>query len=60
MHLSDTSSIAQHLSLGEIFPKTQQYQNNKITSKDNRSSKRSIKERYNLNSIELISNPVLM
>ena len=51
---------AQKLSFRTFFPKTQQYENHKITSKYYRFSKQSISERNYQNSIESISNPVLM
>ena len=66
VHLSDTSSIAQHikenipvpkLSFEKFLPKTILEQN---TSKNYRFSKHSISERNYLNSTESISNPVLM
>ena len=68
MHLSDTSSIAQHLknihaqkqNYGKLLPKTQQYYNIKITSKNSRFSRHYILETYNPNLTELILKPVLM
>ena len=68
MHLSDTSSIAQHLknihaqqqNHEKFSPKTQQYQNIKITNKNNRFSKHYILGTCNTNFTELIFKPVLM
>ena len=67
MHLSDTSSKAQHLKnipvqkliFGKFLPKTQ-YKNNKTTNKNYRFSKHSTSKRNYLNLIEPILNPVLM
>ena len=66
MHLSDTSSIAQHpkkhdqqLNFGKFLTQTQQYQNDKI-SKNYRFSRRYILEIYNTNLIELILTQMLM
>ena len=50
----------QKLSFGKFLSKPQQYLNNKITSKNCRFLKCSISEKNYLNSIELISNPILM
>ena len=62
----DAISVAQHLqktflrmNFRKFLPKTQ-YQSNKITNKNYIYSKRSTLETNNLNSIELISNQVLM
>ena len=68
MHLSDTSSIAQHLknihvqqqNYGKFLRKTQQHENNKITSKNYRFSRHYILGTYNLKFIESILKPVLM
>ena len=68
MHLSDISSIAQHLkninaqqqNHEKFLPKTQQYQNIKVTSKNYRFSRHYILGTYNSNLIELILKPVLM
>ena len=68
MHLSDTSSIVQHLknfhawqlNFGKFLPKTQEYPNYEITSKNYRFSKRYILEICNPNLIELILKTVLV
>ena len=67
MHLSDTSSIAQHLKkhscpktqLRKFSPTTQQYSNIKIINKNFRFSKHYILETCNQHLIELIFKPVL-
>ena len=68
MHLSDTSSITQHLknihaqqqNYETFSPKTQQNKNIKITSKNYIFSKHNILGSFNPNLIELIFKPVLM
>ena len=68
MHLSDTSSIAQHLkkhsfqqhNYEKFSPTTQQYSNIKIINKNFRFSKHYILETCNQHLIELIFKPVLM
>ena len=68
MHLSDTSSIAQHLknihaqqhNYEKFSPTTQQYSNIKIIDKNFRFSKHYILETGNQHLIELIFKPVLM
>ena len=69
MHLSDTSSIAQHKKKnihaqqhidGKFSPTTQQYQNIKMISKNFRFSKHYILETCNQHLIELIFKPDLM
>ena len=58
MHLSDTSSIAQHIKKHSC-PTTQQYSNIKIINKNFRFSKHYILETCNRHLIELIFKPVL-
>ena len=68
MHLSDTSSIAQHLkniyaqqhNYEKFSPTTQKYSNIKIINKNFRFSKHYILETCNQHLIELIFKPVLM
>ena len=69
MHLSDTSSIAQHLKKNihaqqhnyeKFSPTTQQYSNIKIINKNFRFSKHYILETCNQHLLELIFKPVLM
>ena len=68
MHISDTASIAHHLknihaqqlNYGKFLPKTQQYQNIKITSKNYRFSRHYQFGTYNPNLTELILKPVLI
>ena len=68
MHLSDTSSIAQHLKkhscpttqIRKFSPTTQQYYNIKIINKNFRFSNHYISEMCSRHLIELIFKPVLM